>query len=341
MLIRSKKRWELPEKAATDESVYLSRRSLMKGALALGAAGTTLGATTRESQALFGLFENDSGGNEVPFTVEGDPTTDLYLAFANPSYTNAGRPLTEEMDAATYNNFYEFGSHKGIWRAAQSLETRPWTVIFDGMVEEERQVDIDTLIRAMTLEERVYRHRCVEAWAMTVPWTGFPMRDLVAYARPLSSAKYVVMETFNDPDMASGQRQSWYSWPYTEGLTIEEANHDLAFMATGVYGKPIAKQYGAPIRLAVPWKYGFKSVKSLVRFTFTDQRPLTFWEEANANEYGFWANVNPEVPHPRWSQATERLLGDAEERVPTQIYNGYGPEVAELYSQIDDPRLYM
>lgn len=340
MLIRSKKRWELPESAATDESVYLNRRSLMKGALALGASGAALGATTRESHALFGLFDND-GGSEVPFTVEGDPTADLYPAFTNPSYANAGRALTEEMDAATYNNFYEFGSHKGIWRAAQDLQTRPWTVIFDGMVEEERQVDIDTLIRAMSLEERVYRHRCVEAWAMTVPWTGFPMRDLVDYARPLSSARYVVMETFNDPDMASGQRQSWYSWPYTEGLTMEEARHDLAFLATGVYGKPIAKQYGAPIRLAVPWKYGFKSVKSLVRFTFTDQRPLTFWEEANANEYGFWANVNPDVPHPRWSQATERLLGDAEERVPTQIYNGYGAEVAELYANIDDPRLYM
>lgn len=341
MLIRSKKRWMLPESAATDESVYLNRRSLMKGALALGAAGTALGAGIRQSHALFGLFEGDDGGNAVPFTVDGDPTADLYPAFTNPSFANAGRALTEEMDAATYNNFYEFGSHKGIWRAAQDLETRPWMVTFDGMVEEERQVDIDTLIRAMTLEERVYRHRCVEAWAMTVPWTGFPMRDLVAYARPLSSAKYVVMETFNDPDMASGQRQSWYSWPYTEGLTIEEATHDLAFMVTGVYGKPVAKQYGAPLRLAAPWKYGFKSAKSLVRFTFTDQRPLTFWEEANANEYGFWANVNPEVPHPRWSQASERLLGDAEERVPTQLYNGYAEEVAELYSQIDDPRLFM
>ncbi len=339
MLIRSKPSWHLPESAATDESVYLNRRSLMKGALALGGATAALGASTQPSHALFGLFEG-GGDGEVPLTVPDDPTADLYPAFSNPSFMNAGRPLTDEVEAATYNNFYEFGSHKGIWQAAQRLETRPWTVIFDGMVEEEREVDIDTLIRAMTLEERVYRHRCVEAWAMTVPWTGFPMRDLVDYARPLSSAKYVVMETFNDPDMASGQRQTWYSWPYTEGLTTEEATHDLAFLATGVYGKPIAKQYGAPIRLAVPWKYGFKSVKSLVRFTFTDQRPLTFWEEANANEYGFWANVNPEVPHPRWSQATERLLG-GEERVPTMIYNGYGEQVADLYSQIDDPRLFM
>ena len=338
MLIRSRKRWELREGAATDEALFLNRRALM-----LGAAGAGLGAgllgSPRQASALFGLFEG-SASSSVPLTVEGDPTADLYPAFMNPSFANGGRPLTAEIDAALYNNFYEFGSHKGIWQAAQGLETRPWMVTFDGMVEEERQVDIDTLIRAMSLEERVYRLRCVEAWAMTVPWTGFPMADLVAYARPLSSAKYVVMQTFNDPDMASGQRQSWYSWPYTEGLTIEEATHDLAFMVTGAYGKPAAKQYGAPLRLATPWKYGFKSVKSIVRFTFTDQRPLTFWEEANANEYGFWANVNPDVPHPRWSQASERLLG-GEERVPTQIYNGYGPEVADLYSQIDDPRLFM
>ncbi|MEM6711293.1 MAG: protein-methionine-sulfoxide reductase catalytic subunit MsrP [Pseudomonadota bacterium] len=343
MLIRSKKRWELPESAATDESVYLNRRALMKGAmkgsLAMGVAGGTIAGSINSAHAIFGLF-GDEGGSDVPLTIDGDPTADLYPAFTNPSFANAGRALTDEIEAATYNNFYEFGSHKGIWNAAQDLETRPWTVVFDGMVEEERTVDIDTIIRAMSLEERVYRLRCVEAWAMTVPWTGFPMRDLVDYARPLSSAKYVVMETFNDPQMASGQRQTWYSWPYTEGLTIEEATHDLAFMVTGAYGKPIAKQYGAPLRIAVPWKYGFKSAKSLVRFTFTDRRPVTFWEEANANEYGFWANVNPEVPHPRWSQASERLLG-SDERVPSVLYNGYGEEVASLYSQIDDPRLFM
>ncbi|MBV6658228.1 MAG: protein-methionine-sulfoxide reductase catalytic subunit MsrP [Devosiaceae bacterium] len=339
MLIRSPKRWQLPESAATPEDVFLNRRVLMKGALALGTAGVAYGAATRDANALFGLFDGD-GGNDVPLTVEGDPTADLYPAFANPDFANGGRALTNEIDAATYNNFYEFGSHKGIWRAAQDLQTRPWAVVFDGMVEEERTVDIDTLIRAMQLEERVYRHRCVEAWAMTVPWTGFPMRDLVEYARPLSSARYVRMETFNDSSMASGQRQTWYSWPYTEGLTMEEATHDLAFMVTGVYGKPIAKQYGAPIRLAVPWKYGFKSAKSLVRFTFTDERPVTFWEEANANEYGFWANVNPEVPHPRWSQASERLLG-GEERVPTQLYNGYAEEVAGLYSDVSGEPLFM
>ncbi|MEM1287735.1 MAG: protein-methionine-sulfoxide reductase catalytic subunit MsrP [Pseudomonadota bacterium] len=340
MLIRNPKRWVLPESAATPESVYLNRRNLMTGALALGVGGAALATQTRDANALFGLFGGDEDGSNVPLTVEGDPTADLYPAFTNPSFATAGRELTNEVDAATYNNFYEFGSHKGIWRAAQDLETRPWTIVLDGMVEEEQTLDIDTVLRSVDLEERVYRHRCVEAWAMTVPWTGFPMRKLVEMAKPLSSAKYVWMETFNDPSMASGQRQSWYSWPYTEGLTIEEATHDLSFMVTGVYGKPMAKQYGAPLRLAVPWKYGFKSAKSLVRFTFSDQRPVTFWEEANANEYGFWANVNPDVPHPRWSQATERLLG-GDDRVPSVIYNGYGEEVVDLYSQIDDPRLFM
>ena len=338
MLIKRRKSWELPESAATPETIYASRRQLMKGAAALAVGAAGVSSLAGPAHALFGFGGDDD--SDVPLTVEGDPTFDLYPAPANPGYLDGGRPLTDEVRAATYNNFYEFGSHKGIWQAAQNLETRPWIVTFDGMVEEERTVDIDTLIRAMSLEERVYRLRCVEAWAMTVPWTGFPMRDLVAYAKPLSSARYVRMETFNDPGMASGQRQSWYSWPYVEGLTMAEATHELAFMVTGVYGKPAAKQYGAPMRLAVPWKYGFKSAKSLVRFTFTDERPVTFWEEANAREYGFWANVNPEVPHPRWSQATEEILGTGE-RVPSVIYNGYGEQVADLYSGLESEPLYM
>ncbi len=250
------------------------------------------------------------------------------------------RELTSEEDATTYNNFYEYGSHKNIWRAAQELAIRPWTVTFDGMVEQERTVDFDTLIAAMPLEERVYRHRCVEAWAMTVPWSGFPMSSLVDYARPLGSAKYVRMETFQD-DQAPGFRQFWYPWPYVEGLTIEEATNELAFMVTGLYGQPVPRQNGAPLRLAVPWKYGFKSIKSIVRFTFTDERPVSYWEELQDAEYGFWANVNPEVPHPRWSQATERLLGSSD-RVPTRLYNGYGEFVASLYDGMEgSERLFM
>ena len=175
---------------------------------------------------------------------------------------------------------------------------------------------------------------------MIAPWTGFPLKALVELAKPLGSAKYVEMATFNMPEMAPGQRQFWYPWPYIEGLSIEEATNDLAFMVTGAYGKPLAKQHGAPLRLAAPWKYGFKSVKSIDRFTFTDKRPKTFWEEVQGREYGFWANVNPKVPHPRWSQATERVLG-SNDRIPTHLFNGYGEFVAQLYDGMDGEKLYM
>jgi sulfoxide reductase catalytic subunit YedY len=224
--------------------------------------------------------------------------------------------------------------------AAQALRLRPWAVTIDGMVEEELTLDAEELIRRMPVEERVYRLRCVEAWAMTVPWSGFPLKALVDLARPLGSARYLVMTTFEDSSMAPGQRQFWYPWPYVEGLTMAEATNDLAFIATGIYGEPMPRQNGAPLRLAVPWKYGFKSIKSIVRFTFTDTRPVSFWEEIAGNEYGFWANVNPEVPHPRWSQATEKLIG-TDEVVPTRLFNGYGEFVAGIYDGLDGERLFM
>jgi sulfoxide reductase catalytic subunit YedY len=192
----------------------------------------------------------------------------------------------------------------------------------------------------MPLEERLYRHRCVETWSMAVPWSGFALKSLVEMAKPQSGAKYLQMQTFKDARMAPGQRDFLYPWPYTEGLTMAEANHDLAFIATGIYGKPMPKQNGAPLRLAVPWKYGFKSVKSIVRFTFTDKRPKSFWEGLQASEYGFWANVNPQVAHPRWSQATEKPLG-SDERVPTLLYNGYAEQVADLYKDLKGERLFM
>ena len=195
-------------------------------------------------------------------------------------------------------------------------------------------------MKKVSLEERLYRFRCVEAWAMAVPWTGFPLADLVRLASPKPEAKYLRMETFMDPDTASGQRASWYPWPYVEGLTLAEATNELAFMVTGVYGKPLAKQYGAPLRLAVPWKYGFKSIKSIVRFSFVEERPVSFWEEIQSAEYGFWANVNPEVSHPRWSQAREQLLPTGEQ-VPTQLFNGYAEQVAGLYKGLEGENLYM
>ncbi|WP_420394664.1 protein-methionine-sulfoxide reductase catalytic subunit MsrP [Acuticoccus sp.] len=249
------------------------------------------------------------------------------------------RPITEENLVTTYNNFYEFGSHKRIFSAAQDLDVRPWTVTIDGMVEETQTLDIDTLIRRMSLQERVYRLRCVEAWSMVVPWTGFPLADLVALARPRSSATFLRMETFLQPNVATGQRQSWYPWPYVEGITLAEATNELAFLVTGAYGKPVEEQNGAPLRLALPWKYGFKSIKSITRFTFTDEMPSSFWMDVAGDEYGFWANVNPEVPHPRWSQATERPLGQ-DDRIPTLMFNGYAEEVASLYADLQGERLY-
>ena len=219
-------------------------------------------------------------------------------------------------------------------------ETRPWTVAVDGLVEKPFEIGVDDLIRKMPLEERLYRLRCVEAWAMAVPWTGFPLKALVDLARPLSSARYVRLQTFLNRAVASGQRQTWYPWPYTEGVTVAEASNELAFLVTGAYGKPLVNQFGAPLRLALPWKYGFKSVKSIVRITFTEERPKSFWEALQPSEYGFWANVNPAVPHPRWSQASERILGTSETR-PTVIYNGYGEYVAGLYTGLDKERLYV
>ena len=265
-----------------------------------------------------------------------DPSTGLYPVKRNEHYT-LDRPITDEKLPTHYNNFYEFTDDKDV--DADALPLRPWTVVIDGMVAKKMTLDIDDILKRMPLEERLYRHRCVEAWSFAVPWSGFPLKALVDLAEPLGSAKYVRMETFTDPKVAPGEKQFWYPWPYTEGLTMAEATNELAFMVTGMYGHPVPRQDGAPLRLAVPWKYGFKSVKSIVKVTFTDQRPKTFWEALQASEYGFWANVNPEVPHPRWSQASERVLG-IDGRRPTLIWNGYGEFVAHLYDDLKGERLF-
>ncbi|CAA2103262.1 Protein-methionine-sulfoxide reductase catalytic subunit MsrP [Methylobacterium bullatum] len=318
MYIKRTRGWEMPERLATPESVFLNRRALLGGAAGLAATSLV--------------------GVEGAFAAA-DPTSGLYPAPRNEAYT-LDRPLTAEKFSADYNNFYEFGTSKTVLPAANALKTRPWTIKIDGLVEKPFEIGIDDLVRKMTLEERLYRHRCVEAWSMSVPWTGFPLSKLVALAKPASGAKYLRMETFMDKSMAPGQRSFLYPWPYVEGLTMEEANNDLAFIATGIYGKPLANQFGAPIRLAVPWKYGFKSVKSIVRLSFVAERPKTFWEGLQASEYGFWANVNPAVSHPRWSQASERVLG-TDQRVPTLIYNGYGEQVAGLYKGLENERLFV
>jgi sulfoxide reductase catalytic subunit YedY len=308
--------WQIPEHQATPEGVYLNRRALLGGAAGAIAAAVTPGGAQAQRVT------------DIP-----DPTKDLYPAKRNEKYNIGDRAITPEEINGSYNNFYEFGGSKNIARAAQQLKIRPWTVKIDGMVEKPFDIAVDDLIRKMPLEERLYRHRCVEAWSMTIPWTGFPMAKLVELAKPLASAKYVTMQTFQDKD-APGFRQTWYPWPYTEGLTIAEATNELAFLVTGMYGKPALKQMGSPLRLAVPWKYGFKSVKSIVRFSFTDKRPNTFWEALQPAEYGFWANVNPEVSHPRWSQASEEDI-TTKNRRPTVLFNGYGEYVADIYKGLE------
>ena len=321
MQILRRRGWELPEREATPEAVFRDRRRLIQAAAfgSIAAAAAPLAARAA--------------------TTEADPTADLYPGPRNPAYT-LDRPLTPEKVATTYNNFYEFGSSKGIWkRARDNLRIRPWTVHIDGDVENPIEIGFDDLVRKMGVEERLYRHRCVEAWAMAVPWSGFPMAKLVEFAKPLSKAKYVRMETFNDPEMASGQKEFWYPWPYVEGVTMEEATNELAFIVTGLYGKPVPAQNGAPLRIALPWKYGFKSIKSITRFTFTEKQPKSFWEKVQGREYGFWANVNPEVPHRRWSQASERMIG-TDERRKTLLYNGYGEFVAHLYEGMDRKKLF-
>ncbi len=318
MHIMHRRGWELPERLATPEHLFLDRRAF------LAAAGAT---------ALSPVAAAAQRVADLP-----DPTADLYPAKRNETFT-LDRAITDEKINTNYNNFYEFGTSKDIMRAAQALRLRPWTVAIDGMVDKPQEIAIDDLIRKMTLEERLYRHRCVEAWGMAIPWTGFPLSKLVELAQPTSSAKYVRMETFFDREMASGQRVRFYPWPYVEGVTMAEAMNDLAFVVTGAYGKPVSKSQGAPLRLALPWKYGFKSIKSIKRVTFTDQRPKTFWENLQASEYGFWANVNPQVAHPRWSQATEQVIGTSERR-PTLLFNGYGEYVADLYKDLQNERLW-
>jgi sulfoxide reductase catalytic subunit YedY len=314
--------WAISESLATPESVFLNRRDLVRamgfGMMAAGGIGGTLAVARAE---------------------EADSTADLYPARKNEAY-KLDRSLTPEEINAHYNNFYEFGTQKEIAQEAQSLRIRPWEIEIGGLVDAPATIAFDDLVRKFPLETRLYRHRCVEAWSMTIPWSGFPLKQLVELAKPQSAAKFIRFETFLDPSMASGQNSFLYPWPYVEGVTVEEAANELAFVVTGAYDKPLLKQFGAPIRLALPWKYGFKSIKSIRKIDFVAERPVGLWEAIQPSEYGFWANVNPDVPHPRWSQANERVLhtGDI---VPTQIFNGYGTQVAHLYKDVDPATLYM
>lgn len=320
--IRKFGQFDAPTRDLTPRATYLNRRQILRAAAGAGAAMLIADAIPAAALA-------QSAAN--------DPTADLYPVPGNTRYDAiaAARSLTKQQDAITYNNFYEYGTTKNIWQAAQALPRRPWTVEIGGLVAKPQTLDVDSLIGSMPLEERIYRHRCVETWSMVVPWSGFALRHLLAKAEPLGSARYVAFETaelWNKGSVLSAQ----FPWPYREGLRLDEAMNDLTLLATGLYGEPLPSQNGAPLRLVVPWKYGFKSIKSIVKITLSDTPPPTFWSTANGAEYGFWANVNPAVPHRRWSQAKEWDISQGRNQVfDTLPWNGYGEHVAGMYAGMD------
>jgi len=322
MLIKTKR--EIPESHVTDKALYRSRRQFIEGVAAGAAALLPTGLLAATSPAQTKL----SGVVKSQYTVN--------------------EKLTDYELVTTYNNFYEFGTDKASpAKLAGTLKTRPWTIAVEGEVAKPGQYDVDDLIRTNKLEERIYRLRCVEAWSMIVPWVGIPLRDVIKRVKPTSRAKYVEFTTLHDPKQMPGQRPGFFGagldWPYVEGLRMDEAMHPLALLAVGLYGEMMPNQNGAPIRLIVPWKYGFKSIKSIVRMRFVEKQPRTTWYLASPNEYGFYANVNPTVDHPRWSQAYERRIGEDGLFSPkrkTLMFNGYADEVASLYTGMDLRKFY-
>jgi sulfoxide reductase catalytic subunit YedY len=257
------------------------------------------------------------------------------LAGVTKSTDRLADELTPYKDVTTYNNFYEFGTAKeDPARNAGSLKTHPWTITVEGEVNKPKVFDIDELLKLAPLEERIYRLRCVEAWSMVIPWIGFPLAELLKRVEPTSNAKFVEFISLHDPEQMSGQKSPVLNWPYKEGLRMDEAMHPLTLLTVGLYGEVLPNQNGAPVRIVIPWKYGFKSAKSIVKIRLVEKQPDTSWMQAGPNEYGFYANVNPEVDHPRWSQAKERRIGDFLKR-PTLPFNGYGDQVAQLYAGMD------
>lgn len=303
---------EIHPSEITPEHVYLSRRDFLKSAGALASGSLLLaacggGAATQLSSA------------DETMQPESSALTD-----------ELGDPVNSYTDITHFNNFYEFTTDKTtVVDRVGNFRTSPWQVEVGGLVHNPKVYDIDDLA-GFEQEERVYRLRCVEGWSMVIPWNGFPLARLLEDVEPMGDAKYVRFETLYDPDQMPGQKTPWYAWPYVEGLRIDEAMHDLTLMAIGLYGKNLPAQNGAPIRLVVPWKYGFKSIKSIVKIDLVSEQPTSLWMAASPNEYGFYANVNPEVPHPRWSQAKERRIGEISRR-DTLLFNGYADEVASLY----------
>jgi sulfoxide reductase catalytic subunit YedY len=319
-----------PQDEVTPEPLYDRRREFLKDALLFTATatGVGLGLTSllkgRRSEAV----PAPAGGSE---TASGPPS----LQISGRSALSTAEPPTPLRDVTTYNNFYEFGLDKDEpARRSGTLKTRPWTVTIDGEVGQPMTVDVDQLLRWFPVEERIYRMRCVEAWSMVIPWVGFPLGDLLRRVEPTSKARYVAFTTLLDPAQMPEQSGRVLDWPYVEGLRLDEALHPLAILAAGLYGRVLPNQNGAPLRLVVPWKYGFKGIKSIVRIRLTADEPPTTWNLAAAHEYGFYANVNPAVDHPRWSQASERRIGELGRR-PTLPFNGYADQVAGLYAGMD------
>jgi methionine sulfoxide reductase catalytic subunit len=308
MLIRRHSRSEPKSSEITPREVYHDRRRFMRGGLALGA----------------GLL--------LPGAVHAQPGKRLSFS---PGPFSTEESKTPYEDVTTYNNFFELGTDKADpARNAARLRTEPWSVVVDGACVNPGRFALEDFLKPWALEERIYRLRCVEGWSMVIPWVGFELNRVLEQAEPLGSARYVAFETVLDPENLPGQRRPVLQWPYTEGLRLDEAMHPLTILAVGLYGEELPNQNGAPLRLVVPWKYGFKSIKSIVRITLTEDEPPTAWNQAQPKEYGFYSNVNPEVAHPRWSQRTERRIGEFRRR-PTEMFNGYGDEVAGLYTGMD------
>ncbi|PNW44155.1 UNVERIFIED_CONTAM: mononuclear molybdenum enzyme YedY [Euhalothece sp. KZN 001] len=325
MIIRSPKPWQKERSPITAKRLYLNRRHFIKSLIgaSLGATAFSLtGCQTSESkQALKNSLKQPKIS---PLTT-------------NPNFASVERPITDEILAGSYNNFYEFGGNKSIWLKAQNLPTENWKVEVTGLVNNPKTYDLDEIKKQFPIEERIYRFRCVEAWSMVLPWVGFPMRELIKAVEPTAKAKFVRFTSRYDSEIMPGPTLHFggLPWPYTESLRLDEMANELAFFAIGIYGEELPKQHGAPIRAVLPWKYGFKGAKSIVKIEFVAEQPDTYWHTLVPNEYGLIANVNPDVPHPRWSQATEKFISNGPnlswEMKETQLYNGYGEYVAALY----------
>ncbi|GAA0837348.1 MULTISPECIES: protein-methionine-sulfoxide reductase catalytic subunit MsrP [Marinomonas] len=329
MLIKNKKRSDCSEAEVTPESIYLNRRQFMKasGGIALGVSASN-------------VFAALQGGNSLRPPA---PLKEAFGQIIQTSYGKSETPAPYDV-ATTYNNFYEFGYGKGDpAERAGNFNTRPWTITVEGEAENTGTFDLDDIIKTSALEERIYRHRCVEAWSMVIPWVGVSLSDVLKRFKPTSKAKYVYFETLYDPKQMPGQNGGSLDWPYREGLRIDEAMNSLAMFTVGMYGSILPNQNGAPVRLVLPWKYGFKGIKSIVKIRFVESMPLTTWSSLAPSEYGFYANVNPNVDHPRWSQGQERRLPGGllfPNVIDTQMFNGYQDEVADLYSGMDLKRFF-